>query len=152
MAYVMMAVPAELVPAVTAFLESQDSSRLPSESSAVEHPGKEEGGFVHGWNRGLVRRAYKESADQMRELLEFLARNPGREVSSYELADAIEAKYGWNTVAGMLGAFGRRSVNRYGRSLPMWEYRYDPQGRILITMPLGPAEAVQSAAEETHNL
>lgn len=146
MAYVLMAVPAELVPAVTAFLESQDSGRPSSGHSAVPGGAAEEG-FVHGWNRDLVQRAYRESADQMRRLLRFLADQPNVEVSSYELADAIGAKFGWNTVAGMLGAFGRRSVNRYGRDEPMWEYRFDGDGRILITMPNGPAEAIQSTVE-----
>lgn len=146
MAYVLMAVPAELVPAVTAFLEDQSSGRLSSDHSAGRG-GEEEEGFVHGWNRDLVQRAYRESADQMRRLLRFLADQPNVEVSSYELADAIEARFGWNTVAGMLGAFGRRSVNRYGRDEPMWEYRFDGDGRILITMPNGPAEAIKSAVE-----
>jgi hypothetical protein len=145
MSYVMMAIPAEMVPAVTAFLESQDSGRS-QPVPTVE--GNSEKGFVHGWNSSSVHRAYKESADQMRVLLGFLARNPGREVSSYELADAIEAKYGWNTVAGMLGAFGRRCANRYGRTEPMWEYRYDPDGRILITMPSGPAKSIMDILNE----
>jgi hypothetical protein len=144
MAYVMMAIPAELVPAVTTFLEGQETASLPGGLSRVSEE-EAKAGFVHGWNRSLVQRAYKESADQMRRLLEFLAHHPNQEVSSYELADAIEAKFGWNTVAGMLGAFGRRCVNRYGRLEPMWDYRYDAEGRILITLPIGPAEAIQSA-------
>jgi hypothetical protein len=144
MAYVMMAIPAEMVAAVTAFLEGQETALLPGEPFQAS---EEEAGFVHGWDRSLVQRAYKESADQMRHLLEFLARHPHREVSSYELADAIEAKFGWNTVAGMLGAFGRRCVNRYGRLEPMWDYRHDADGRILITLPIGPAEAIQSAMQ-----
>jgi len=146
MAYVMMAIPAELVPAVTAFLEAQE----PAHPRALPAPSGEGGerGFVHGWDRPTVQRAYRESADRMRDLLKYLAWNPNREVSAPELADAIEAKYGWNTVAGMLGAFGRRSVNRYGRDQPMWEYRFDPQGRILITMPVGPAEAVKEVASK----
>jgi hypothetical protein len=147
MAYVMMAIPAELVPAVTTFLETQESTRMLTRNAKNDETRSGEQGFVHGWDRSLVRRAYRESADNMRDLLEFLARNPNREVSASELADAIEAKYGWNTVAGMLGAFGRRSVNRYGRSEPMWEYRYDPQGRILMTMPVGPAEAIEGLAK-----
>ncbi|MFL5833961.1 MAG: hypothetical protein ACJ76B_08265 [Solirubrobacterales bacterium] len=146
MAYVMMAIPAELVPAVSAFLEAQEPAyQMAQAAKNNEHEGREPG-FVHGWDRSTVQRAYRESADRLRDLLDFLASNPNREVSAPELADAIEAKYGWNTVAGMLGAFGRRSVNRYGRPEPMWEYRYDPQGRILITMPEGPAKAVREAA------
>jgi len=149
MAYVMMAIPAELVPAVTTFLETQEAEylRAPHRHSRDGEGG--ERGFVHGWDRATVLRAYRESADHMRNLLDFLAQNPGREISAPELADAIEAKYGWNTVAGMLGAFGRRSLNRYGRSQPMWEYRYDPQGRTLITMPEGPAEAIKEAVDKS---
>jgi hypothetical protein len=148
MPYVMMAIPAELVPAVSEFLEAQESRSDRVRLAERGGDGAGEPGFVHGWNRATVQRAYRESADQMRALLRFLARNSNLEVSAPELADAIEAKYGWNTVAGMLGAFGRRSFNRYGRSEPMWEYRYDPQGRILITMPKGPAEAVMEVIED----
>jgi hypothetical protein len=149
MAYVLMAIPAELVSAVSEFLEKQGRSGafLSPETLAPLPPGDrhaEESGFVHGWDEVTVRRAYRESADGMRRLLDFLARNPGREISSYELADAVEARYGWNTIAGMLGAFGRRCANRYGRSLPMWEFRYDSEGRILLTMPEGPARAIVS--------
>jgi hypothetical protein len=149
MAYVMMAIPAEVVPAVTTFLETLRSGypQAPQDQRGDAKAG--ERGFVHGWDRSTVQRAYRESADRMRELLEFLAGNPNREVSAPELADAIEAKYGWNTVAGMLGAFGRRSVNRYGHPEPMWEYRYDPQGRILLTMPEGPAEAIKEMVNVT---
>jgi hypothetical protein len=149
MAYVLMAIPAELVSAVSEFLEKQGRSGafLPPETRLAPFPPAdrhaEEGGFVHGWDEATVRRAYRESADGMRRLLDFLARNPGQEISSYELADAVEARYGWNTIAGMLGAFGRRCVNRYGRSLPMWEFRYDSEGRILLTMPNGPAKAIR---------
>lgn len=146
MAYVMMAIPANLVPAVTEFLEGREEGQLPA---GLPGRGSEEGeaGFVHGWKREVVQRAYRESADQMRSLLDFLASRPNEEVSSYELADAIGARFGWNTVAGMLGAFGRRSANRYGRDQPMWEYRHDSDGRILITMPAGPAEAIRSASK-----
>jgi hypothetical protein len=145
MAYVMMAIPAELVPAVTTFLEGQSSA--PSRGEEIG-AAAEEDGFVNGWTSATVRRAYRESADQMRHLLGFLASNPGKEISSYELADAIGAKYGWNTVAGMLGAFGRRCANRYGRPQPMWELRYDRDGRILLTLPPGPAKAIKAIAGE----
>lgn len=142
MAYVMMAVPAELVSAVAEFIEGPHGS----EALGVARS-SDAGGFVHGWDRPTVRRAYRESGDRMREVLDFLARHPDREVSSYELADAIEAKYGWNTVAGMLGAFGRRCANRYGLKRPMWEFRHDAAGRVLLTMPRATAEAVEESAK-----
>ncbi len=144
MAYVMMAIPAELVSAVTEFIEGKREA-LPAPTG---EDGKS-GSFVHDWDRATVRRAYRESGNPMRRLLDFLSRHPDQEVSSYDLADAIEARYGWNTVAGMLGAFGRRSANRYGRSDPMWEVRYDEEGRVLLTLPGDAAEAVREAREST---
>jgi Family of unknown function (DUF6416) len=140
MSYVMMAIPAELVPAVTAFIEGRGETAVDSGK-----PLPSNAGFVHGWDADTARRAYRESADKMRNLLEFLARNPEREVSSEEIAEAIGARFGWNTVAGMLGAFGRRCTNRYGRLKPMWEFRNDDSGRILITMPLSAAEVIREA-------
>ena len=140
MGYVMMAIPEEFVPAVTRLVEGRQGS---TPERILEAPTEQ--GFVYGWDRDMVRRAYRESADKMRNLLGFLAENPDREVSSYEIAEAIGAKFGWNTVAGMLGAFGRRCANRYGRSMPMWEFRHDNQDRILMTMPAKVAEAIQSA-------
>lgn len=140
MAYVMMAIPAELVPAVTEFIEGRRGDVAVGSDARGDSP-------LHGWDRDTVKRAYRESGDPMRRVLDFLARHPDREVSSYELADAIEARYGWNTVAGMLGAFGRRSTNRYGRRLPMWQVRHDEDGRVLLTMPKAAAEAVKEAQE-----
>ena len=140
MAYVMMAIPAELVPAVTELVEGRLRDLPDSVFSAAG-----EDGFVHGWNGEAVRRAYRESADKMRALLVFLADHPDREVSSEEMAEAINAKFGWNTVAGMLGAFSRRCANRYGRSKPMWEFRYDDADRILITMPPQVAKIIKDA-------
>jgi hypothetical protein len=140
MAYVMMAVPAELVAAVTEFIEAQGMA-------GTHTPAVVEDGFVHGWDRDSVWRAYKESADKMRDLLDFLAENPGREVSSEEIAEAIDAKYGWNTIAGMLGAFGRRCTNRYRKLEPMWEYRPDENDRNLITLPPKTAEVIRDARE-----
>jgi hypothetical protein len=141
MAYVMMAIPAELVPAVTEFVES--GGFPPAASRDTQEPD----GFVHGWDPAAVRRAYRESGDRMRRVLRFLAGHPDVEVSSEEIADAINARYGWNTVAGMLGALGRRSKNRYGRTEPMWEHRYTDDGRILLTMPSAAAKTIREIAD-----
>jgi hypothetical protein len=140
MAYVMMAIPAELVPAVTEFIENRREGVGADAGRDDVH-----GSGVGGWDPATIARAYRESANPMRKLLDFLSRHPDEEVSSYELAQAIEARYGWNTVAGMLGAFGRRSANRYGRSSPMWEVRHDEEGRVLLTMPRDAAMAVEEA-------
>jgi hypothetical protein len=143
MGYVLMAIPAELVAPVTEFIESHEPDGL-GEAGSGSPPDR----LLNGWERSTVRRAYRESGDNMRRLLDFMANSPGREISSYELADSIEARYGWNTVAGMLGAFGRRSANRYGLDQPMWALRYDADGRVLLTMPSDTAEALREAQRE----
>ncbi|MCC7387589.1 MAG: hypothetical protein IT431_02345 [Phycisphaerales bacterium] len=51
----------------------------------------------------------------MRDILGFLASRPGESFGSEGLAKAIKGKKDadWNTVAGTLGAFGRRLKSRY---------------------------------------
>src|ERR1700752_2130920 len=39
-------------------------------------------------------------------------------------------------LAGMLGAFGRRSANRYKRRFPMWSSREGEDGASLFKMPV----------------
>jgi hypothetical protein len=144
MQYVLMAIPAELVPRVAALIAGFDLASVPSDVMAPTGSV----GLIHGWTEDLVRRAFKESADPMRRVLLFLADHGDEEVTSAEIADAIDAERGWNTVAGMLGAFGRRSTNRYKRSDPMWSSREGEGGTTLFKMPLPVAEAIKAAAAE----
>ena len=109
------------------------------------HAGSE--ALINGWTTDLIRQAYKESADPMRKVLLFLADHAGEEVTATKIAEATGAKYGWNTVAGMLGAFGRRSVNRYKRKEPMWELRQGPAGGLL-RMPAAVAQVIKTVAAE----
>ncbi len=141
MQYVLMAIPAQFVPEVAALIAAFDVSSpvlLPEASS-------DDGPMINGWTEDLVRQAFRESADPMRNVLLFLAHHGGEEVTAVEIADAIDAKRGWNTVAGMLGAFGRRSVNRYKRSQPMWESREGVE-RTLYRMPVAVATVIKAAA------
>lgn len=48
----------------------------------------------------------------MKAFLLYLANNPDREISSEEIAPAIKRTR--QQMAGVLGAFGRRTKNRYG--------------------------------------
>ena len=82
----------------------------------------------------------------MRGILHFLADHADEEVTSERIADAINAAHGWNTVAGMLGAFGRRSAGRYKRSGPMWLDRWDTEGRARLKMPAAVAAVIKSEA------
>ncbi len=142
MQYVLMAIPAQFVPDVAALIAEFDVS-----SPAVPTAGKDDEPMINGWTEDLVRRAFKESADPMRKVLLFLAEHRGEEVTAIEIADAINAARGWNTVAGMLGAFGRRSVNRYKRPYPMWESREGIMSTVY-KMPVAVAAVIRAAAAE----
>src|ERR1039458_632535 len=122
MQYVLMAIPAQFVPEVAALIAEFDVAGELS-PALVPQARKDDGPIINGWTEDLVRQAYKESGDPMRKVLSFLAEHGGSEVTALEIADAIDAERGWNTVAGMLGAFARRSVHRYTRAYPMWESR-----------------------------
>jgi hypothetical protein len=59
----------------------------------------------------LVVRAYRESSPKMKAVFNHLAANPDRVVKGNDLAAAIG--YHPHQLAGALGAFGRRWLNRY---------------------------------------
>jgi len=63
----------------------------------------------------------------MRDILRVLAENAGEWLTSHRLAASIEGKpdADWNTVAGTLGAFGRRVRNRYGLKTWPFEHRHN---------------------------
>lgn len=145
MQYVLMAIPAQFVPEVAALIAEFDAGGAPVVAAPEGFDG--DGAMINGWTEDLVRQAFKESADPMRRVLSFLAEHGGSEVTSDQIANAIDAERGWNTVAGMLGAFGRRSVNRYKRPLPMWETRQGAAG-TLFKMPPAISTVIKAAAAE----
>jgi hypothetical protein len=104
--------------------------------------------LVNGWTVPLLRRAYDESGDAMRAILQFLADNAGKEVTTYDVADGVEAMKDWNSVAGALGAFGRRCSNRYGMKEQPWSWRFDTDDRVLMKMPATVAAVIKQVAAE----
>lgn len=105
--------------------------RLNEGSSKAEASSSHSNG-AKNW-KSIVQKCYRESPPAMRYLLEHLARNAGKEVTSEELADAIgEAKdekgYTREQLAGVLGAFGRRWKNRYegGPEHGKWPFDAEP--------------------------
>ena len=63
---------------------------------------------------------YRESPDSMKEVLAVLARRPGETVYATELLAPLGRVRGGEpasrrSLAGTLGALGRRVLNRYGR-------------------------------------
>ncbi len=99
-----------------AALERGEEDEMPVSSPQVDSkssgPGENE-----EWSPRLLRRMYDESPPAMVLILDHLADNPDREVPSAELVGALKPRNpeaNSNTLAGTLGAFGRRVGNRYG--------------------------------------
>lgn len=82
----------------------------------------------------VVRRIFLESEENFRALLRFLAGRPGQSIGTAEAADALGLPNGAASLAGMLGAFARRSKNRYDGFWP-FERLYNPaQDRAELMM------------------
>lgn len=77
------------------------------------------------WPEDLIIRQYRESPDSMKKFQQYLAQHAGQDFSSTEIAEAIGAEYGWNSIAGALGAYGRRVKNRYKRSTFPFNQHWD---------------------------
>jgi hypothetical protein len=137
--YTFIAVPSDLVTRVIEFVEGQAAPRFagPKTTRPVDD--------LLGWTQPLLQRAYLESGQPMVDLLDFLAEHPDEEVTSDEIATKLNAAHGWNTVAGMLGAFSRRCTGRYGRPGFPWEHRLDENGKGRMKMPKAIADVFTSA-------
>lgn len=101
--------------------------------------------LLNGWTDDTLRRAYRESKENIRKLLEYLATHPDQEFGTPELATAIGVP-DWNSIAGMLGPFTRRFKNHYGVVLPPWKQRTDAQDRDHLMMPADVASVLRDEA------
>lgn len=82
----------------------------------------------------IVKRVFLESEERFRALLRFLAGHPGQPISTTETAEVLGLPNGVASLAGMLGAFARRSKNRYDGFWP-FERLYNPaQDRAELMM------------------
>lgn len=67
-----------------------------------------------GWTPELIRRQFEESPETIRRFQRLLADHQGEWLSTSDIATALDADRGSKTIAGALGAYGRRVSNRYG--------------------------------------
>lgn len=73
----------------------------------------------------LIRRIYSESHETHRRLFDFLAAHPGEWFYSDALAKELELPNGASSLAGTLGALGKRANHRYDGHKPIvskWDY------------------------------
>lgn len=78
------------------------------------------------WNEKRLRRAFEESSPSQQAILRAMAEANGKWISVSEVAAKVGAEYDWNSLAGALGAFGRRCRNRYKAKVRPFTRRYNP--------------------------
>ena len=76
-----------------------------------------------GWTDELIARAYRESADRMRTVFDYLMDHPDREHSAPALAKVLKVTQ--PQVRGVLGGFGHRLKSRYHQHGWPVETRWD---------------------------
>jgi hypothetical protein len=116
--YVQVPVPQHLVPAVMALITQAGDEAAPSSSRPA-------------WSERELRKLWNESADNIRRTLVLLASNSGSPVSGDTIAREVLGKEDkGHSIAGMMGAFGRRMKGRHkGRSPMTAEYDAQAQER-----------------------
>jgi hypothetical protein len=87
------------------------------------------------WTPELIRRQYAESPKFIKHFQQLLAKRPGEWLTTKEVATALNAPRGSKTVAGALGAYGRRVSNRYGmRTFPFERQWLHAEGQQSFSM------------------
>jgi len=137
--FIYVPVPAPMVPDVYALLVELGAAQKPEGDPPKTEPpplGPE-----------LVQTMYRESQEQHRKLMRFLADHPDRWHSTSDLAEALNLQNKARGMAGMLGAFGRRANHRYGGRTPWtteWDYEHN-QARHMVNFDV--ARYIHQAAE-----
>jgi hypothetical protein len=91
----------------------------------------------------LLERIYRESDTGFRALLRYLSERPERPIGTRAIAKGLELERGTASLAGMLGAFGRRSANRYDGYSPI-ETNHNPvKDSTELSMPQMEAEIIR---------
>jgi hypothetical protein len=121
-----------------ASLESADG--ISQESLGLNGDGKKK-----EWTAELIRRQFLESPDTIKRFEKLLAERAGTWLSTSEIAQALGASHGTKTIAGALGAYGRRVSNRYQMSTWPFETRWiHEEGQQSYCMPSEVAEIIGS--------
>lgn len=84
------------------------------------------GGDPDALTEALVERMYEESEGPHRRLMLYLADYPGQWLGTSEVAKGLGLSSGARSLAGSLGAFGRRAEHRYQGRKP-WVSRWNPE-------------------------
>jgi hypothetical protein len=128
------------------FTRIAELERTGGEAEAVEVGGGTPVEPTSELDPALIRRMYEESHDPHKRLMEYLAEHPDEGIYTSALASDLGLEHGARSLAGMLGAFGRRAQHRYGRRTP-WESRWDgAAGEVKHKMTSEVAEEIKKVA------
>jgi hypothetical protein len=95
------------------------------------------------WTPSRLRKMLQQSPPAMKDLLRVMAQHPDQWLTTQQLAKAIQgnANADWKTVAGTMGAFGRRVKNRYALESFPFEKRYDHEAKSKVYRMTGAMSA-----------
>jgi hypothetical protein len=95
-------------------------------------------------DEALIRRIYEESEEAHRRLLKRLAENPDQWVFASELASDLKLHAGNKSLAGSLGALGKRSKHRYEGKRAFLSEWDTIKGETKHMMPSATAKVIAS--------
>jgi len=142
--FVTIPVPADRVEDVYAVLARPKTPVAPTEVKAEDPQGGPQA-QSGGLDEALIVRAYRESPDGMRAVFDYLADHPDKDVGMGELAKGTNRDN--KKLSGVLGAYGRRKQNRYGKKdawpyAAWWDYLH---GHAVYRMPAEVAVIITKA-------
>ena len=154
--FVMVPVPAERVLEIYELLGRPEGSGVGGQGANT--PSRLQRGRVRDQglsgpdvDRDLVIRMYTESLNQQhRRLIEYLADNAGEWIRTKDIAEALALKKGTRSLAGMLGAFGRRASHRYDSRWPFAAKRNLEDRGWMLRMDTDVAAVIKEIEQPKH--
>ncbi len=139
--FVSIPVPKRHLTKVYGFIASLESAEgIPQAGVGVNGDGK-----GTEWTPELIRRQFVESPDTIKRFEKLLANHEGTWLSTSTIAQALGTARGPKTIAGALGAYGRRVSNRYRMSTWPFQNRWiHEEGQQSYCMPSEVAEIIKS--------
>ena len=127
-------VPRRHLSAVYGLIAKLDSAGAVSRAAIPSTPANGSGTGSDEWTPSRLRKMLQQSPPAMKDILRAMAEHPDEWLTTQQLAKAIQNNpdADWKTVAGTLGAFGRRVTNRYGLESFPYEKRYDHENNSKV--------------------
>jgi hypothetical protein len=100
-------------------------STLDKEPALTEPDAAAESKEENKWTPELIRRQFVESPDSIKGFQTLLADHQGEWLSTSDIASRLGAERGAKSIAGALGAYGRRTSNRYKMTTWPFQHRWN---------------------------